>query len=90
MAEEAEVAVVEVQGEAAEVEEEGEEVQVEGAGAEAGNQGIGRVSLFLPEVSQRVSRPGRRVWLELLRDGQLDEQLAWLRPLPVCEQLLLV
>ena len=82
------MAVVGVQGEAAEVEEEGEEVQVEGAGAEAGDQGIGRVFLFLPEVSQRVSRPGRRVWLKLLRDGQLDGQLVWQRPLLVCEQLL--
>ena len=90
MAEEAEVAVVKVQGEAVEVEEEGEEVQVEGAGAEAGDQGIGRVSLFLPEVSQRVSRPGQRVWLGPPRDGQLDGQLVWQRPLLVCEQLLSV
>ena len=68
------------------MEEEGEEGQAEGAEVE--DPGIGPVFLFLLEVSQRVSRPGRRVWLGPPRDEQLDGQLVWLLRLLVPEQLL--
>ena len=64
-----------------------EEEGVEGVVVEVEDQGDGQAFLFFREAFLHVSGPDHRVWPGLPRD-ELDEQLAWLRRLPVCEQLL--